>query len=347
MPTTIVLDTYVWVLFSKDKNRFFEFCEWVLKNDVWVVVHSFTLLELFKTIYDNEANVRIINILNTPNIFFLMDSPIGFRYREFEQEFFHRTPFTREDIRQQWVSEPTYAQWNVLFNTHLIEAKGLREIESMYKNASAFTKMTAKFSKESSKHKVKHFLAASDFNVRKDQYVYYEENFKKYLGKGFDLSQYEKFQSDSIKKIVSTNSSALKMMMIDTIRDFNLDPEIALEMDLQEFGRRQFYLRLLLLACEHCDNLKNFKTKFIEEMKWKQIDRFPGFCLAKRVEDKIDKSEAKAKSSNKFDVFSLTIAPYVDFYIADSAIVEACKQVGLGQNVLNREKFFGIMGGKL
>lgn len=340
---TFIIDTHVWIAFAKEKEEFDKFCSWAIKNDIQVIIHVLTLFELFRTKYENDIIARERVVSETPHLRYFLEVPIGFVYREFEQEFVFQKPCSPSEFLAKYTGTPSGEEWKEIIRRVIIESsKGSAEWD-FHKNAAAFSKVTAKFSRDKTTHNVRDFLEAKNFVIGNKPYKFYDEQFKKYVGKGYDLDGYEKFQSESISKISSTHMDEIKTWIREVMEQFSLEPEMVLDMDVHAFNRRAFYLRHLLHTVEHCGGLATRKTQFIQAMKWKEANVFPGFYLSKGVEELLNKSNARSKTSNKYDTLSLALAPYVDCFVADSAIVEACKQFGRREGILNKKSFYELI----
>ena len=113
---------------------------------------------------------------------------------------------------------------------------------------------------------------------------------------------------------------------ISLLRNLNFSISEILGQTIGEHSQLLSYIQILKNSFEQTSLSPDQWEDYIEKLRNKPIEIFPGYSLMTKVSNKIRISKAKTKVSDTMDFSNLSFVPYCSCYVSDAHIIDTIKQ---------------------
>lgn len=139
---------------------------------------------------------------------------------------------------------------------------------------------------------------------------------------------YEEFTRECIALIEGDAIMRFRYDVLQTIEEFGLSLRDTFEMPIGQYLEYHMYLDSLRGTAKNYPKLIDSNTQsFLIKMARVGTENFPGYKLARVLENQILVSADPAKHSDSFDLINTYLIPYVDIFVCDKAFKERIRQL--------------------
>jgi hypothetical protein len=319
----VFIDTMIWIDLANKKLSINKFEKWLNDRKLAPVLHPSLLIELFHSEFTEDFDYRWSIV---ENYCFSNFSPLDIVYEEFCFVYFNGY-VNKDDMLKDAVYQLGKKNIMIWKKEYIENSQYFRS----YKNHSAkkelFIKGATHFSEEVQSIKlvdVIHKIDDTDSSALEKVSSGISNEIQNYLNK-HTRSQFNPIEITE-KILVGMKPYQEILRGISLLRNLKFSISEILGQTIGEHSQLLSYIQILKNSFEQTSLSPDQWEDYIEKLRNKPIEIFPGYSLMTKVSNKIRISKAKTKRSDTMDFTNLPFVPYCSCYVSDAHIIDAIKQ---------------------